>query len=240
MAANPYPPYLYPSQSLPSRSGFYPWLNRHNGSAGQNYMPSYHHYTHNLEEIKNICKIRFYHGSSFCGTVDMYINGMKTFKDMPFNSASSYLSLTPGAYYVEVFPSGTTYPLIMHRKITIGDTPNTVVLTGKEDDPRLVVIPENHTVPHNESKVKTLHLAPSHDILQIGVKGRDVLYPSLPYKHQTDYLGLTPMTIEFELKNPEKGELLHQSGFIQFEPDKVYTMIIYEDAEGTPGITLLH
>ena len=236
----PYSLYPSPSQILPygmtaSNSG----LNRSNNPYETMQIPSYYNYTHNLEETKNKCKIRFYHGTTYCKKVDLYINGMKTFKEIPFNAATSYLSLSPGSYYIEVFPTGTTYPLIMHRKIMIGDTANTLILSGAEDDLRLVVIPENRHVPHHESKVKTLHLAPSCKALQISVKGRDVLYQRLPYKHQTDYLGLTPMSIEFELKDADKNELLLNSGIIQFHSDKVYMMIIFEDESGNFGIRLL-
>lgn len=232
--------YPFPSQMPPNGlSSFNPLLSRQTRPFRAMQMPSYNNYTHNMEERKNICKIRFYHGSSSIQTVDLYINGMKTFKEIPFNETSSFLSLAPGTYFIEIFPSGTTYPLMMHRKITVGDTPNTIVLTGEEANLRLIVIPENHFVPHNEAKVKTLHLAPSHKTLQVSVKGRDTLYQSLPYKHQTDYLGLTPMSIAFELKNPENGEQLYHSDYIHFEPDKVYTMVIYEDGSGKPGIKIL-
>ncbi|WP_455675330.1 DUF4397 domain-containing protein [Pradoshia sp.] len=240
LTVNPYSQYPSSSQVLPYAStGFNPWLVGQNGPYETMRMPSYNNYTHNVEERKNICKIRFYHGASSIELVDIYINGMKTFKELPFNVASSFLSMAPGTYYVEVFPSGTTYPLIMHRKITIGNTPNTIVLTGSKANLRLIVLPENHFVPQNESKVKTLHLAPSYKTLQVCVKGRDTLYQSLPYKHQTDYLGLTPMSIAFELKDTEENKLLYHSDYFQFEPNKVYMMIIYEGEAGKLGIKLL-
>lgn len=239
MDAIPYSlyPLLYPSLPYETTS-FHPWVSRQFHPSEAIQIP-YTNYTHNLKERKNICKIRFYHGTSSIEAVDVYINGMKTFKGISFNTVSSFLTLSPGSYYVELFPSGTTYPLIMHRKIKIGDSPNTIVLTGREDQPWLNVISENHFVPYKESKVKTLHVAPSYTSLQVCVKGRDTLYQNLPYKHQTDYLGLTPMSIAFELKDPESQETLYDSPNIQFEPDKVYMMVIYEDNSGKLGIKLL-
>ncbi|MEH7093347.1 DUF4397 domain-containing protein [Neobacillus vireti] len=180
-------------------------------------------------------QVRFLHTSTDSPNVDVYINGSRIIKDLAFKHISQNLPLKAGKYHVDIYPAGNMVDSVLNKNILIEEGNSyTLTIIDSVKKMRLLVFLNQQEVPVNESKVRFIHLSPDSSALDIAVKDRDVIFPMVSYKQATEYLGLTPMTVDLEVRTAGSKKILLPLPKVSFKPNESYTIIFLGLSTGVP------
>ena len=192
---------------------------------------------HQQQVVIKDAAIRFLHTSYNAPNIDVYINGNRLVKDLPYRQVSHVLALKPGKYHIDLYPTGNMTDSVLNKKVTIDAGKSyTLAAIDSVKKMRLLSYENQPAVPWNESKVRFIHLSPDAGPLDIAVKNRDVVFPNIAYKQATDYLGLTPMTVDLETRQAGTRNVILPLPHAQFKPNDAYTIAIIGLAEEKPEI----
>ncbi|MGG3470149.1 DUF4397 domain-containing protein [Neobacillus pocheonensis] len=171
-------------------------------------------------------KVRFVHTSYDTPNVDIYINGQRTFRELPFKNISTEHTLKAGKYHIDIYQAGNSVDSILNKKITIEPGKSyTLAVIDSVQKLRLLQFENQPEVPANEAKVRFIHLSPDSETFDVAVKDRDVIFPNVSYKQATEYLGLTPMTVDLEVRETGSRTVLLPMPKMQFKANESYTII---------------
>jgi hypothetical protein len=124
---------------------------------------------------------------------------------------------------------------VLNKKITVEPGKSyTLAAIDSVKKMRLLVFQNQPTVPRNESKVRFIHLSPDTPPLDIAVKDRDVIFPMVSYKQTTEYLGLTPMTVDLEVRGTGSKTVLLPMPRVHFMPNESYTIVFVGSSNHQP------
>lgn len=183
------------------------------------------------QPIQAEAKVRILHTSTDSPNVDVYVDGKRVIKDLPFKNVSADLSLMAGKHHIDIYPTGNMVNSVLNKRITVEPGRSyTLATIDSVKKMRLLVFQNQPTVPVNESKVRFIHLAPDSPALDIAVKDRDVVFPKVSYKQATDYLGLTPMTVDLEAREAGSKTVLLPMPRLQFKANESYTIVFVGSA----------
>ncbi|MEH7299868.1 DUF4397 domain-containing protein [Neobacillus drentensis] len=182
-------------------------------------------------------KIRILHTSPDAPNVDIYINGKRVIRDLSFKQISNELSLKAGKYHIDIYPAGNMVDSVLNKKITVEPGKSyTLTAIDSVKKLRLLVFQNEPSTPLNEAKVRFIHLSPDAPPLDIAVKDRDVIFPKVSYKQATEYLGLTPMTVDLEAREAGSKEAVLSLPSVSFKPNESYTIIFLGLVKEKPEI----
>lgn len=182
-------------------------------------------------------KVRFVHASYNASNVDVYINGIRVLKDFAYKDVSNYLTLPAGKYQVDIYPTGNMVSTILSRKINIEQGKiYTFFITGDVKNVKWVVIEDDYAVPRGEAKVRFIHLAHDAPSVDIAVKNRDVLFSNLAFRKHTNYLVLSPMTVDLEARIASSNTIALSIPQVQLKENKVYSILIVGAFESDPTL----
>lgn len=182
-------------------------------------------------------KVRFVHASFNASNIDVYINGVRVLKDFAYKDVSNYLSLPAGKYQVDIYPAGNMVSTVLSRKIIVEQRKvYSFFISGDVKNVKWLALEEDYRVPRNETKVRFLHLSHDAPPIDIAVKNRDVLFSNLAYKKQTDYLILSPMTVDLEARLAGTSEIALSIPQVQLKPNKVYSILIVGSVANEPSL----
>ncbi len=170
--------------------------------------------------------VRFLHLSIESPNVDIYINSMKVISNMQVKQVSKYLPLPRGQYFIDIYPAENQVSTILSKKITIhSGKVYTLPIIGMDNKFRMLSIEDQPNVPHGESKVRFIHLSPFTQPLDLAVVKGDVVFPKISFKNATGYLGLTPMTVNLEIREAGTKQVLFPLHNLQVKENQVYSII---------------
>lgn len=173
--------------------------------------------------------VRFLHAAHQIEKIDIYINGKRILKDVDFKDKTNYLTLPTGKYHIDIYPAGNQVSTIINKNIDL--EPNniyTLAAIGTGDKLRLIPYIDEHGVNSGISKVRFIHLSPEIPPVNVTInKGYD-LFKNISYKEATNYLALSPMTIELDLKEKETGTLIKTLPNITFKPNQAYSIVMID------------
>ena len=173
----------------------------------------------------NYGRIRFFHAIPYPQSIDLYLNGIRVFRNIPYKSVSKYLTLPKGKYQIDLYPSGQLHTVLISKKVQIKEgSPYTLIAAGNAKTNTLFAMEENHVLPLRETKLNCLNLNPDSAGIDIAVTGGDTIFSNLAYTKPSPYLGLTPMTIEFLVKCSTSKELILDPFSVKLHADELYTM----------------
>ncbi|ULT55320.1 DUF4397 domain-containing protein [Neobacillus drentensis] len=180
-------------------------------------------------------QIRFLHTSADSPNVDVYVNGSRVIKDLAFKQVSQHMPLKAGKYHIDIYPAGNMVDSVLNKNITVEEG-NSYTLTTIDSvkKMRLLVFLNQPEVPVNEAKVRFIHLSPDSSTLDIAVKDRDVIFPTVSYKQATEYLGLTPMTVDLEVRSAGSKNILLPLPKVSFKPNGSYTIVFLGLSASSP------
>jgi hypothetical protein len=177
-----------------------------------------------LEDQSN-AKIRFLHASPDIANVDVYVNSQHTENNMTYKRITEYISLKKGKHQMGWYSTGNS--LVSEQVLVEPGNFYTLALI----DGGLSTYLNHPEVPMGESKVRFLHLSSDSPSIDIAVKDRDVVFPNLSFKEVTEYLGLTPMTVDLEVRVSGTNNVILPMPKSKFLPNKVYTIVIVGHAK---------
>lgn len=186
-----------------------------------------------LEEAK----VKILHTSHDAPNIDVYINDGKIVKDLPFKQVSHVFALKAGKYHLDIYPTGNMTDSVLNKKITIEPGKSyTLATIDHVKKMRLLSYIDQPEVPFNEAKVRFIHLSPDTQAMDIAVKDRDVIFPNVSYKQSTNYLGLTPMTVDLETRVAGSMNLVLPIPKVHFKANETYTIVFVGLTKEKPEI----
>jgi hypothetical protein len=189
------------------------------------------------QQMQTESNIRILNTSPDAHNLDIYINGKRVVRDLSFKEASQVLALKPGKYHVDIYPAGNMVNSVLNKKITIEPGKSyTWAIIESVKKMRLLVYLNQPEVPMNEAKVRFIHLSPDTHALDVAVKDRDVIFPKVSYKQSTEYLALSPMTVDLEAREAGTKNVILQMPNSQFKANEVYTIFFIGLSKGGPEL----
>ncbi len=188
------------------------------------------------EEVfrKSPSRVRILHAAPKTGNVDVYVNETRILQNSPYKTISDYLPLIAGKYQIDVYPTGQLSSTILSQKIQVEPGKlYTLAVSGLDKQIRLVVHEDLPAVPNGESKVRLIHLASDSPAIDLAVKNGDVVFRNVPYRTATNYMGITPMSIDLEARVTSTKQDVLSIPHAEFRADMAYTIYIIglQDAE---------
>jgi hypothetical protein len=195
---------------------------------------------YNTSTFQDIARIRFLHTSFDSPNIDVYVNSERVVRDLPFKQVSNGLNLKPGKYHIDIYPAGNMVHSVLNKKITIeAGKSYTLTTIDTVKKMRLLSFTNQPLVPLNEAKVRFIHLSPDMQAIDVAVKNRDVVFPNVTYKQATDYLGLTPMTVDLEVREAGSRNVILPMPKLQFNPNETYTIVFAGLTTANPNLQVI-
>ncbi|PLR77254.1 hypothetical protein CU633_11975 [Bacillus sp. V3-13] len=185
-------------------------------------------------------QVRVLHASPNGPDVDIYVNGNPILKNFSYKRGSDYVSLPPGRYQVDIYPSGNMVSTVLSKKVTI-ESGNyyTLAAAGPVEKLRLFVFADKPGVPENETKMRFIHLSSDAPAVDIAVKNGDVIFPNVSYKQETSYLGLSAMTVDLEARVAGTDQTALPLPGLTFKANEIYTIAVVGFANEDPGLEVI-
>jgi hypothetical protein len=191
----------------------------------------------NYYQSNSPARIRVLHASPDAPKVDVYINGNRILRDFPFKETSNYLSLPAGKYQVDIYPAGDMVSTVLSRKVTVeAGKQYTLAATDMVEKLKLVELEDNPSIPSGETKVRFVHLSPDTQPVDIAVKNGDVVFRNIGFRRSSDYLALSPLTVDLEVRATGTKDVLLPLPALSFQKNQVYTLVAVGLSNGEPSI----
>lgn len=204
------------------------------------YMSTFDSYYRNPDPISYI---RVLHASPNAPAVDVYVNNVPTFRNIPYRKFSDYVSLPGGGLYnIKIFPVGTNVNPIINKNLFIPEgkiftvaaigEPSAISLFPIEDTPLTPIVP-------GKASVRFVHLSPDAPSVDITLPNGTKLFSNIAYKGVTKYIPVSAgkYTIQARVAGTDKIVLTVPN--ISVNPNKFYTVYAVGFASKTPGLQVL-
>lgn len=186
---------------------------------------------------KPFTRVRVLHASPDSTNVDIFMNEVRIYQNIPYKALTNYLSLPEGKYQIDIYPTGKMASSLISKKVAItGGHYYTLAAAGPADNVRLVSIEDDPFVPVGETKIRFGHLSPDASSFDIAVLNGDVVFPGLSFRKVTDYLGLSPMAVDLEVRVAGTRQAILTLKEIKFDPNLAYTIYLLGFANKTPKL----
>jgi hypothetical protein len=185
-------------------------------------------------------RVRILHAAPDAPNVDVYINGMRVLKDFSYKKVTDYLNLPKGKYHIDIYPAGNMIATVISKRVTVDSGKNyTLVAAGSGKNLKLLAFEDSPITPPGEAKVRFVHLSPDAPAVDIAVKSGDVIFPNVSFRKSTEYMGLSPMTVDLEARVSGTKTVALALPNITFRPNTAYTIYAVGFANGTPALEVL-
>ncbi|WP_044022124.1 DUF4397 domain-containing protein [Bacillus sp. SG-1] len=185
-------------------------------------------------------QVRVLHAVPDAPNVDVYVNGTKALGNLAFKDISEFMALPAGKYHIDIYPAGTSVSTVISKRVTVESGKiYTLAAVGKGNKLQLLPFITDPFVPSGETKVRFIHLSPNAPAVDIAVKKGDVIFPKVSFKQATDYLGLTPMTVNLEVRAAGTKDVALALPNVALKPNQAYTIFAVGLLGETPELEVL-
>lgn len=185
-------------------------------------------------------KVRFVHAAIDAPKVDIYIDGFRILKDFSYKEVSNYLPVPAGKHQIDIYPSGNMVSTVLSRKVIVENGKlYTFIPNGPVKNLKWLSLEDNPLVPMGETKVRFVHLSQDAPAIDIAVKDRDVIFSNLAYRKFTNYLALTPMTLDLDARITGTSTVALSMPQLQFKQNKAYSVLMIGSTAGEPELEAL-
>lgn len=181
--------------------------------------------------------VRFLHASPDAPNVDIYVNARLVVKNLPYKHLETYLTLPTGKYHIDIYPTGNMVSTLMTKKITVeAGAVYTYAFIGTDKKHQLLPFKEEPGVPRGETKLRFIHLSPDTPPVDIAVRKGDIVFPNINNKKATSYLGLSPMTVNLEVRSAGTKEVILPIPNLQLKANESYTLVAVGFSQKEPAL----
>lgn len=185
-------------------------------------------------------KLRIFHGSPNAGEVDIYLNGLRIFKELPYKEMSNYLSLLEGKYQLDIYPANTMVSPILSRKIIIeAGAFHSAAFSGESNDSAFAIFKDDLTIPRGESKMQFIHLAADCPPLGVSLDNGETVFSATDYRGNSGFLALSPMVLNLNIIENESGNVLLALREMTVKPQTAFSLIVTGSITDTPPLEVL-
>ncbi|RFU65448.1 DUF4397 domain-containing protein [Peribacillus glennii] len=191
-----------------------------------------------MQPQKRFSKVRVLQGSPDSTAIDICFNHNPVYKNVPYQTNSKYIFLPEGSLLLDILQSNEKGPSAFSSRVQLmAGNHYTLVVAGPPENLLLEAIHDEPFVPFGETKIRFAHFSPDAPDLDIAVKNGDIVFKGLTYRNATDYLGLTPMAVDLEVRAAGTREVILPLEGIRFEKDAAYTIYLLGRTEKAPVLT---
>ncbi|TYR76561.1 DUF4397 domain-containing protein [Rossellomorea vietnamensis] len=185
-------------------------------------------------------QVRVLHAVPDAPNVDIYVNGNLVLSDIAFKDITGFMPLPAGKYHIDIYPAGTSVSTVISKKVTVeAGSIYTLAAVGQGNKLQLLPYVTDPFVPHGETKVRFIHLSPDAPAVDIAVAKGDVIFPKVSFKQATDYLGLTPMTVNLEVRAAGTKDAVLSVPNVSLQPNQSYTIFAVGLLNDSPELDAL-
>lgn len=164
---------------------------------------------------------------------DILLNGKVAIENIPQYGLSEYFLLPSNEYQLEVVKRESAEKSTDRHKLDIKDNSySSYVIT----ETGIFHFTSEQFVPENETKLRVIHLLENAPPFDVRVWHGDIVFPQLNYGVSSEYLGLTPMTLDLELTVAKSKNLLFKLPKLKLKEDEIYTFVIAGDVKSSDEI----
>ncbi|WP_129688808.1 DUF4397 domain-containing protein [Gottfriedia acidiceleris] len=175
-------------------------------------------------------------------SLDIYINGTKFISNLTYKESTQYLTLPSGVQFVEIFKTNDQSKLIHSEQITLLTEQNYTIAIGHNlDQISLFSYMDNNFLTQGEAKIRFINLSPNSPNLDFAVKAGegDVVFPNVPYQKASEYLPISPMTVNLEIRLTGTKMIIFPLYKSKFEENIVYDLISVGCVEENPKFEVI-
>lgn len=180
-----------------------------------------------VQKSKQKSFVRFLNVVPTMSTFHIYIDGLQI-THLSYKNASDYLELSSGKHQIDIYDSNNCSQPIQTETIFLDQSLYyTIAVTCQFNQLTILQIDDNPFLPINETKIRFIHLANNAPQLDLAVKQGegDVVFSNVSFKNASDYLALTPMSVNLELRLSGTKSILYPLYKSKFQENKIYDII---------------
>ena len=183
---------------------------------------------------------RVLHAVPNAPNVDVYANGSLLVSNLSFSSISTYLSLTPGTYELQIYRSGFYDTPLATQNVQLAPSANytiSVVTLGglflfKLRDAPIAVSP-------NSSYLRFMNLSQTAPLLNLNLPNGTQLFNSVEYLETTGYYTTSPGIYNFVVEFSGGTAVNKNLKDLKLEGGKLYTIYVIGVFDGKPPLGYL-
>lgn len=165
--------------------------------------------------IPTTAQVRILHGSPDAPAIDVVVNGVRVFGNVPFGANSPYLTVPVGENQIQIIPAGASVvegPFVIDATLPFeGDTRTTIVASNVLEDIEANVMADRSRVKGKQAQVRVGHFsadAPNVDIAADDSAAKDAILKDVAYQTVSDYLTLKPGELDLDVREPGKKAII--------------------------------
>jgi hypothetical protein len=197
--------------------------------------------------VPTTAQVRILHGSPDAPPIDVVLNGVRIFGNLPFGLTSPYLTVPVGENQIQIIPSGGSVeesPVVIDATLPFeGGTRTTIVASNDLANIEASIIEDDTATQAKRAKLRVGHFsadAPKVDIAPDGAKPKDAIVKKIAYKDVLEYLTLKADDYDLDVRKPGKKGVIADVPALSLEKGKNYSAYaIGSPADGTFQVVLL-
>ena len=184
---------------------------------------------------------RVLHASPDAPEVDVYVNNVLVFRRLSYREFTRYISVSPGAYVITVFPTGTRVNPVITQTISVAaGSIYTLAAVNRLQNIALQVIPDPRiSILPYRTYVRVVHLSPNAPTVDITLPDGRVLFDDVSYRQVTPYIQVAPQNYTLQARVAATGEIVLNVPNVNLRPGNIYTVYVIGLAGEQPGLQVL-
>lgn len=185
--------------------------------------------------------IRIIHANPTTSNIDVYANGSLVASNIAFGKISKYLTLTPGEYNFQLYPTGTyDTPMLSQDIQLIANANYTISFVALSNNPFLFRLKDdNIATTRAQAYLRFINLSQNSPLLSLSLPNNFVLFNSAEFLETTGYYQLSPGIYNFEVSFGSSDVTVKYIKNLTLEGGKLYTIYVLGVFNGKPVIGYL-
>ncbi|PLT34960.1 DUF4397 domain-containing protein [Bacillus sp. V5-8f] len=172
--------------------------------------------------------------------MNIFINQNPVYQNVESQTISNYASLPEGCHHFNILQADKKNPAASTPRFTIlSGNIYTLLVSGSPENLHVDAIQDDPFVPAEETKIRFAHFSLETPDLDIAVKNGDVVFQKVAFRNATDYLALTPMAVDLEVRVAGSRDVILPLERIRFEKDVSYTIYLLASKEKASQLTAI-
>lgn len=175
-------------------------------------------------------------------SLDIYVNRTKFISNLTYKESTHYLTLPSGVHFVEIFKTNDLSKPIHSEQINLLAEQNYTIAIGHNfGQNSLFSYMDNNSLPQGEAKIRFINLSPNSPNLDFAVKSGegDVVFQNVPYRKASEYLPISPMTVNLEIRLTGTKMIIFPLYKSKFKENIVYDLISVGCVEEDPRFEVI-
>ena len=195
----------------------------------------------------NEASIRVLHGSPDAPNVDVLVDGQPVLTDVPYKTASQFLSILAGTRNIKVNVAGTSTSVIDADIDFATDSLKTIIATNFAAQIEALILDDEGTPPSgNLLRIRVVHSSPSAPPVDVYVTapGADInsatpTLSNVPFKTNSDFLEIPEGDYQIRITATGSKNPVYDSGTVPLNAGSILTAVAVDATGGASPVTLI-